>query len=224
VREAGVAALIAAAGRGERLGKGPKAFVEVGGRTLVGWVLAALTDLVEEIVVAVPEGQRQRLLDEHPGVRVEAGGATRQATVAALARATRCPVVLVHDAARPFLDAATVRTCLAAAREHGAASAAMPVADTLVDVATGERVDRDRLRAVQTPQAFWRSWLLEAHAAAAAAGVEATDDAGLVRWHGRPVRLVAGGTHLFKVTNEADLALARAYAAALRPLEPWAGG
>jgi 2-C-methyl-D-erythritol 4-phosphate cytidylyltransferase len=108
-----------------------------------------------------------------------------------------------------------VRACVAAAREHGAASTVTRVADTLLDVDSGAAVDRERLRAVQTPQAFLRSWLLEAHEMAEARGTSATDDAGLVRALGRPVQLVPGGAHLFKVTTPADLVLARAYAAAI---------
>jgi 2-C-methyl-D-erythritol 4-phosphate cytidylyltransferase len=211
----GVSALIAAAGRGERLGQGPKAFLDVGGRSLLAWVIDALTPEVDEVLVGVPREHVERVRTLHPHARVIVGGATRQATVAALARATAQPVVLVHDAARPFLDAATVHACVAAAREHGAASTVTRVADTLLDVDSGAPVDRERLRAVQTPQAFLRSWLLEAHEMAEARGTSATDDAGLVRALGRPVQLVPGGAHLFKVTTPADLVLARAYAAAI---------
>ncbi|MBA2667425.1 MAG: 2-C-methyl-D-erythritol 4-phosphate cytidylyltransferase [Trueperaceae bacterium] len=208
-----VAALIAAAGLGERLGLGAKAFVELDGRSLVDWAIDALAGEVDEVVVAVAAEHVERVRGAHRTVRVIAGGATRQATVASLVRATSCRIVLVHDAARPFLDAATVRACLAAARAHGAASVAMRVADTLIDAESGAVVERERLRAVQTPQAFLRTVLLAAHAAAERDGAEATDDAGLVRRSGRRVALVEGGAHLFKITDPTDLELARAYAA-----------
>jgi 2-C-methyl-D-erythritol 4-phosphate cytidylyltransferase len=220
----GVAALVAAAGSGDRLGRGPKALVEVGGRSLLAWALSGLAAEVDEVLVAVPGDLVARLAHEYPHVRVIAGGATRQATVAALARATAREVVVVHDAARPFVDAPTVRACVAAARRDGAASVVTSVADTLVDVDTGAAVDRDRLRAVQTPQAFRRAWLLEAHEAAEVAGRSATDDAGLVRLLGRPVSLVPGGSHLFKVTTATDLALADAYARALTAVGTSGGG
>lgn len=233
----GVSALVPAAGLGTRLGAGPKAFLDLGGRALLEWSVAALAAVVDEVVVAVPPGHEARaeailarmaaaargrpdgaaIGAAGMGARLRAivGGSTRQATVAALALAARHDLVVVHDAARPFLDEATLRRCLGAARATGAASVATPVQDTLIEVASGASVDREPLRAVQTPQAFARSLLLEAHEAAARAGTTATDDAGLVRLAGHAVALVPGGAHLFKVTTEADLLVARAYARSL---------
>lgn len=216
-----VAALVPAAGAGARLGLGPKAFVRVGGRPLLDWAVAALAPWVDELVVAAPADA----LDEARAValaaagatplRLIAGGATRQATVERLARATDTDLVLVHDAARPFLDAATVRACVASVRVHGACSVGRAVVDTLVRTRDGAPVDRSRLTAVQTPQGFRRALLLRAHEAAAArGGVEATDDAGLVRQLGAGVAWVEGGAHLFKVTGPDDLALADAWAMA----------
>jgi 2-C-methyl-D-erythritol 4-phosphate cytidylyltransferase len=215
-----VAALIPAAGSGERLGRGPKAFVAVGGRPLLAWAVASLLPWVDEVVVAVPadELERARAVVASLGApyrtRVTTGGATRQATVAALLAAVEAEVVVVHDAARPFLDAATVRAVIAAARDHGACSVGHAVADSLVRRDDGAAVDREALRAVQTPQAFRREVLMRAHAAAVRDGVAATDDAGLVRRLGVPVAWVEGGTHLFKVTTLADLHLAEAVVAA----------
>jgi len=215
----GVAALVPAAGSGDRLGRGPKAFVDLGGRPLLAWSVAALLPWVDEVVVAVPEADLARAVSiagalAAPGrIRVIAGGASRQATVAALLAAVVAEIVVVHDAARPFLDGATLRAAIAAARAHGACSVVQSVADSLVRGDDGAPVDRDALRAVQTPQAFRRAWLLEAHAAARRDGVAATDDAGLVRRLGRAVAWVPGGAHLFKVTTPADLELAEAVAA-----------
>ena len=216
-----VAALVPAAGAGVRLGLGPKAFVRVGGRPLLAWAVAALSPWVDEVIVAAPPdalGEAHGIALPEAGatpLRLIAGGATRQATVERLARASDATFVLVHDAARPFLDAATVRACLASARAHGACSVGRPVADTLVRTRDGAPVDRSVLTAVQTPQGFRRSLLLRAHAAAAErGGDEATDDAGLVRRLGAHVAWVYGGAHLFKVTVPDDLALAEAWAAA----------
>jgi len=214
-----VAALVPAAGSGERLGRGPKAFVGLGGRPLLAWAVAALAPWVDEVVVAVPDDDLDRAwavvaaVDGGRQARVVPGGATRQATVAALLASVEAELVVVHDAARPFLDGATVRAVIAAAHEHGACSVGQPVADSLVRSADGEPVDRSGLRAVQTPQAFRRELLLRAHAAALRDGVAATDDAGLVRRLGSAVAWVAGGTHLFKVTTAADLELAEAVVA-----------
>ena len=211
-----VAALVPAAGSGSRLGRGPKAFVELAGRSLVAWAVDALRPFVSEVIVAVPEDAVEAARHLVPDARVVSGAATRQATVAVLAAASRRRWVVIHDAARPFLDADTIRAVLAALPQARALSVAMAVADSLVDARDGSTVERGPLRAVQTPQAFERRLLLDAHAAARALGVDATDDAALVRRLGVPVTLVAGGAHLMKVTTASDLLLAEAYARVLR--------
>lgn len=208
-----VAALIAAAGTGDRLGLGPKALVTVGGRTLLDLALEALVPLVDEIVVAVPAGAVGHW-PTRPGVTLVAGGETRQASVLAMLAATTAEHVLVHDVARPFLPGEVVARVLAAARRHGAATAAVGIADTVV-TGDGAEVDRSELRAVQTPQGFARELLSAAHESARAAGHTATDDAGLVRRLGRHVELVEGSPLLFKVTRPEDLQLAEALAARL---------
>lgn len=207
------AALIPAAGSGTRLGRGPKAFVEVAGQSLLARSVAALVPWVDEVLVALPEG-----FPLPPGLPAQAilGGATRQESVWRLLHATTADVVLVHDAARPFLPGAVVTALLEAVSETGAATAALPVADTLVRGERGRWADlvpREGLWAVQTPQGFRRALLLRAHAAARAEGFGATDDAGLIARLGLPVRLVPGDARLFKVTTPGDLALAQAVAA-----------
>ena len=144
------------------------------------------------------------------------GGDTRQASVLRLLQTTDADVVLIHDAARPFLSAAVTRAVLEAVQEFGAATVALPVADTLLRAEGelwGERVERSGLWAVQTPQAARRGWLLAAHLKAQAEGHAATDDAGLLHWAGHAVRLVPGEASLLKVTTPGDLLLAEALAA-----------
>lgn len=209
-----VAALIAAAGTGDRLGMGPKALVTVGGKTLLDIALEALAPLVDEVVVAVPASAVGRW-PGRGGVTYVAGGATRQDSVWAMLTATTAEHVLVHDVARPFLPEEVVTRVLAAAVRHGAATAAVGIADTVVTAEGGE-LDRSTLRAVQTPQAFARELLLAAHDAARSGGHEATDDAGLVRRLGRHVELVEGSPWLIKVTRPEDLELAEALATRLQ--------
>ena len=216
MRQRDVAALVPAAGSGERLGRGPKAFVEVGGRTLLAWAVEALAPHVGEVLVAVAAEHVERARSLVPQARVVEGGASRQETVERLVAACTSRWVVVHDAARPFLDAPTVRAVLRALPEARALSVVTSVADSLVDARDGRSVDRSVLRAVQTPQAFERSLLLQAHEAARASSLQATDDAGLVRALGVDVALVEGGAHLFKVTTPSDLRLAQAYAGSLR--------
>ncbi|MFB9991755.1 2-C-methyl-D-erythritol 4-phosphate cytidylyltransferase [Deinococcus oregonensis] len=208
------AALIPAAGSGTRLGRGPKAFVEVGGLSLLARSVACLSPYVDEVLVALPAGMA---LPDGVQAQPISGGDTRQASVLALLRATNADVVLIHDAARPFLPARVIREVAAAAWEVGAATAALPVADTLVQAKEGNDwgtlTPRESLWAVQTPQGFRRAALLAAHEAAQREGHAATDDAGLIARLGQRVALIPGDARLFKVTTPGDLALAEAVAA-----------
>ncbi len=152
-------------------------------------------------------------------VRVIAGGDTRQQSVAAGTTAASGEFVMVHDAARPLVDAATVeRVCHAAVR-HGAAIAAVPAHDTLKRVQTGdgfrtivETIDRGTVWCAQTPQMFRRTVLLQALHKAGKDGFSGTDCAGLVEHltdeTGTPVQqvhIVEGSEENFKVTYPADL-------------------
>lgn len=198
--------LLPAAGKGERLGKGvPKALVRVRGKTLLEWALLRFPK-VDEVLIALPPGA-----PPPPGLnaRVLEGGKTRQESVYRLLKAATGELVLVHDAARAFVVPEAVRRVYEAARETGAAAAAVPVPDTLVEGESeyGRVLDRSRLRLVQTPQGFSRELLLRAHEAALAEGRTATDDAQLVRALGHPVALVPGDRRMFKVTYPEDLEL-----------------
>jgi 2-C-methyl-D-erythritol 4-phosphate cytidylyltransferase len=209
-----VAALVPAAGSGRRLGLGPKAFLRVGGRTLLEHAAALFEGLADELIVAVPSGREDDARALVPGAVVIAGGSERQDTVERLQQATTASWLVVHDAARPFTPASVVARVLAAAREAGAASACVAVADTLHDVRADVPVARDDLRAIQTPQAFAREVLAGAHRAARAADRSATDDAQLVRAAGGRVALVEGSPWSTKVTGPDDLAWLEALARA----------
>lgn len=211
-----VAALIPAAGAGQRLGLGPKAFVSLGGVTLLERALALLAPHAEELIVAVPAGfeeEARRLAARTTSagagaarqVTVLRGGATRQATVERLLAASDAAWIVVHDAARPLTPPEVVARVLEAARRHGAATAVLPVADTLHDVAADVAVAREELRSVQTPQAFSRVILERAHVSARQAAREASDDAQLVRALGHPVATVHGSPWSHKLTGPEDL-------------------
>jgi 2-C-methyl-D-erythritol 4-phosphate cytidylyltransferase len=179
------------------------------------------------VVAAPPDGVAgvRELLDGHlpPGspVRVVTGGATRQESVrfALDAVSPDHDIVLVHDAARPFVPAAVVEAVIAAVVAGAdAVVPALPVVDTVKEVTVLDgvetvvrTVDRSLLRAVQTPQGFRRAVLLHAHAEAGGFGAEgATDDAGMVERAGGSVVVVPGSEEAFKVTRPFDLLLARA--------------
>ena len=229
------AAVVPAAGRGVRLGPGPpKALRRVGGHPLLVHAVRAVADApsVSVVVVAAPAADVVAVTDLladlvfEAHIRVVAGGATRQESVArGLALLDADPVVgaevdvvLVHDAARALVPVALVEAVVAAVRAgHPSVVPGLPVADTVkrvdADATVVETLDRTSLRAVQTPQGFPRAVLVEAHARAAAGelGAEpATDDAGLVERCGHPTHVVHGSEEAFKVTRPIDLLLAEA--------------
>lgn len=231
-----VAGLVPAAGRGERLGPGaPKALREVGGQPLLVHAVRALSSArtVSLVVVAAPEDEVSSVRAMLAGVSgsdtaevvVVAGGATRQASVSAALQVLPddVDVVLVHDAARALAPPELV-DAVASAVDAGADAVVpgLPIADTVKQVDTAGRVeltlDRNHLRAVQTPQGFRPEVLRRAHAAAMAeVGDEpATDDAGLVERIGGTVLVIPGSEEAFKVTRPLDLVLAEAVLARRR--------
>jgi len=218
-----VAALVLAAGRGERLGSPlPKAFVQVAGQPLLAHALAALARSggFTQIVPVVPAPELSRmaglagLLTQWPEVTdAVAGGAERQDSMRAGLAALRpgVEIVAIHDAARPLVPPDAVRRVLAAAAATGAALLAVPVTDTIKRVRGGrvlETPDRAECWAAQTPQAFRLPLLCEAVARADVEGFVATDDAQLVERLGHPVAVVEGHPDNFKVTRRDDLARA----------------
>jgi 2-C-methyl-D-erythritol 4-phosphate cytidylyltransferase len=212
-----VAAILVAAGSGQRLGADvPKAFVTVAGRTLLEHAAARFTasPRIASVVVVAPvaELDRARRLT---GLPVVAGGATRQESVArGLAAVPEdARFVLVHDVARPFVPAPVIAAVVDAL--DGGADAVVPVVpvhDTVRRLdgdGLGPVVDRSRLAAVQTPQGFRRAVLAAAHAGAAPG---ATDDAMLAEAAGARVISVPGADESFKITTPVDLARAEAVA------------
>jgi 2-C-methyl-D-erythritol 4-phosphate cytidylyltransferase len=205
------ALLVAAAGAGERLGRRPKGLLVLAGRPLLRWCLDSLAGAVDEVVIACPPGAEDRFAKlAGPHARAVTGGTTRQESVRAALAASSGELIAVHDVARPFATRELLVRVLAAAATAGAATAALPVVDTLVrETARGlETVDRDGVSAVQTPQAFLRAVLEAAHAQAARNGWQSTDDASLARRAGARVALVEGERYNLKITTPADLALA----------------
>jgi 2-C-methyl-D-erythritol 4-phosphate cytidylyltransferase len=215
------AALILAAGKGERLGRsGAKCLLEVGGRTLLDHSVRAVerAPSVEAFVVAAPPGledEAKRAASSPKLVAVVSGGQTRQESARAALDAVPEPfdVVVCHDVARPFAGPDLYDRTVEALDEADGAVPAVAVTDTVKLVEDGtvrETLSRDRLVAVQTPQAFRRPALEEAHAAAAREGVAATDDAALLERSGFRVVTVEGDPLNRKITVPADLRWAEA--------------
>jgi 2-C-methyl-D-erythritol 4-phosphate cytidylyltransferase len=207
----------------------PKQFLALGGLPLLVHALRVLeaSSAIHGVILAVPQTEREYCLDQvvvpHGFKKVSkivAGGEHRQDSVRhALAEVDReTEIVLVHDAVRPFLTERMVREVIEQAAKHGAAIVAIPVRDTVkqvgADGAIERTVDRRHLWLAQTPQAFRRDWLEEAHRKAQLEAIQATDDAHLVELLGRRVALVEGSGENIKVTRPEDMIIAEAILAA----------
>ena len=223
-------AIIVAAGSGLRLGSSvPKAFVKIGGRTMLSYSLAAVGQVssIRELVIAVPEGFENAARAEAAAaglgvpVKITPGGIERQDSVRLALGLTSSvsELVVVHDAARPLAAPAIFEACIDRAARAGGAIAAIPVADTLKrvadpDCAIAATVARAGLWQAQTPQAFRRELLVAAHRRAVSEGIVATDDAELVERTGVRVEVVEGSTANIKITTPSDLAIVEAIIAA----------
>jgi 2-C-methyl-D-erythritol 4-phosphate cytidylyltransferase len=213
-----IAVVLPAAGRGERMGAGVvKALRELAGEPLLLHAVRAVRAVpaIGPVVVLAPVGLVNDLavLLAPYDVDVTAGGEQRQDSVrlGLAALPVEADLVLVHDAARALTPVSVFESVIAALRAGAEAVVpVLPVADTIKRVA-GDRVlgtlERDDLRAVQTPQGFAREVLEQAHRLP---GPPATDDAALVERLGRSVVTVAGSEHAFKVTRPFDLVVAEA--------------
>jgi len=223
------AAVIVAAGRGRRMGRGGnKVFLPLAGRPLLWWTLRAFEacPAIAGVVIVVGEGEEEdagKIAARFAKIRaICPGGETRgQSVTAGLARLPEraeaggpLPIVAVHDGARPLVTPALIAACVETAAARGAALPALPITDTLKrvrpDGTVQATVERAGLYGAQTPQTFRRDLLLEAYARARAEGYEGTDDASLVERLGHPVPIVPGEPENLKVTVADDLPRAAA--------------
>ena len=212
------AAIIVAAGRGLRAGGGgPKQYRSIAGRTVISRAMAPFCGHPEVFAVQPVLNPDDTLMFNEAVSELRyqapaAGGATRQASVHAglEALAGHAPdIVLIHDAARPFVTPALIARAIAAATQTGAAVPAVPVTDTIKQVGDTGHVEatpeRARLRIAQTPQAFRFDVILEAHRRAAREGRDDfTDDAALAEWAGLTVATFEGDVANMKLTTPED--------------------
>ncbi|HWI20336.1 MAG TPA: 2-C-methyl-D-erythritol 4-phosphate cytidylyltransferase [Vicinamibacterales bacterium] len=226
-----VSAIIAAGGRGLRLGADrPKQFLDIGGRSILEMSVAALaaSERITEIVIALPEDHLEvesAAISRAIGrpLSFVKGGARRQDSVAnAFAKASaHADVILIHDAARPFVSRDVIGRTIDGAKTYGAAIAAIGARDTIKQTADGPAsadgarliratIPRETVFLAQTPQAFRREIL--ARALLEGAGIDATDEAMLVERLGLPVHVVEGDQRNVKITTAEDLAAAKAAA------------
>jgi 2-C-methyl-D-erythritol 4-phosphate cytidylyltransferase/2-C-methyl-D-erythritol 2,4-cyclodiphosphate synthase len=221
-----VSAILAAAGRGTRLGSAtPKQILLLGNRTILQRSFEVIDghDRIDEIVVALPRDLASAppayLISARKPVRIVDGGPRRQDSVAnAFAHvSTTASLIVIHDAARPFATADLFTRVIEAAAKGGAAIAAVQAHDTVKEAtaAPGLRIvartiERESIYLAQTPQAFSRSVLEDAIAHARNTVGAATDEASLAEDAGHSVRLVDGESTNIKITTEQDFAVSKA--------------
>jgi len=225
--------ILPAAGIGTRMassGSAPKQFLEIKGLPILVHSIQAFLAVPEVtgIYLAVRESEKPRmneLLQQHAlteRVHVVTGGDTRQDSVAnalaALPSTSDADIVLVHDAVRPLIDAATIERTIEAIRRHGAAIVGLPAIDTIKQVertADGAiitaTIPRERIVQAQTPQGAKCALLQRAFSEAEADQFTGTDEASLLERAGIEVAVVQGSPRNFKVTQPGDLELAEFY-------------
>ena len=217
-----IAALIVAAGRGSRAGgEIPKQYADIAGTPVLGYTLRAFqsVELITDIQVVIHPDDAEHYARAVPDGASKIwppvpGGATRQASVLAGLEALSAlapRLVLIHDAARPFVSPRVIRSVVDTLSAEPGAIAAVPLADTLKRQGAGltiaGTVERENLWRAQTPQGFHFRPILAAHRKAAAAGrLDFTDDAAVAEWAGLSVALVEDGAENTKITTSADLA------------------
>lgn len=218
-------ALVAAAGRGTRVGaEQNKVLLPLFDVPVIVWTLQALeqASVISNVVLIIRPEETDAfvaLVKQHNLGKVAdfvTGGDERQDSVFnGLTQAKQLnDLVVIHDAARPLASATLFSSVCAAASEHGAAMAAIAVTDTLArsdeDFRALANVSRENLWRVQTPQAFQRDVIVAAHRRARSEKYYATDDATLVRRYGGEVRIVPGEAWNLKITEREDFEVAQA--------------
>ena len=211
------AAILVAAGRGLRAGAGgPKQYRTIGGRTVIHRALAAFAEHPEVAIVQPVVNPddiaafNAAVSDQRYALPVN-GGATRQGSVLAGLEALvphQPDIVLIHDAARPFVSAEVISRAIQSANKTGAAIPVVPVTDTIKQVtASGDITatpDRAALRIAQTPQTFKFDVILDAHRRAARERSDFTDDAAIAEWAGLTVTTFEGDVANMKLTTPED--------------------
>ena len=206
-----------------RFGATPKVLAPLGGKPVLSYALEAAhrAGAIRAVVLVTSESLRpqvETIIHEHAFPKIHAivaGGELRQDSVAAGLAAVPpgTSLVAIHDAARPLVSASLFNACVAAAAEHGAAIAAIPVVDTLKRVESGrivQTIPREGVWAAQTPQAFQLSRLLAACDHANTQRLIVTDEAALFEALGWPVAVVEGSRLNLKITTADDLPIAEA--------------
>jgi 2-C-methyl-D-erythritol 4-phosphate cytidylyltransferase len=212
-------AIILAGGRGLRLNnRVPKQFLSLGEKPVIVWSLelcdalpeidAILTVIPDEFI---PEAERiAKTHNIHKIMKIVPGGSTRQESAYNALTSIHFSdddILVLHDAARPFIRPDMMRTCITEAKIHGGAAVYVPVQDTVAEIKDDFVISvppRDRMYYAQTPQAFRFSIISRAHEIALSNGVSATDDVSLVLAAGYKIKMINGDFSNFKITTDFD--------------------
>lgn len=207
--------LVAAAGQGQRLGLGPKAFLRLGEKSLLRWVVEVGSRCIRRVIVAVPErhiDEARRDLEDFPAAQILAGGATRQDSYRLMLEACETPYVVIRDVARPLASADLIRRVATAAREHGVAGA-FDTFDTPIGIGADARVvgcvPRSEVRVPSNPQGYATEPLRRAVQSATDHGLQTQTLWELMLREGRDVHVVEGEAGNHKITTERDWAIMR---------------
>lgn len=221
-----ISCILLAAGVGRRMGyTDNKVCMPLGQYTVLQWNLHHMKQWegLKEVIVVVSEQDQSSIQEQVEAMQVPwmvqyvIGGAERQDSVAnGLAQISNAAeIVLVHDGARPLANKELAHRVIEGAKQYGAVVPAIPVVDTIKRVDTEGRVEetlvRSELYAMQTPQGFQQSVLLEAHVHAEEKRYKGTDDVSLVEFQGKAVHIVEGDRKNIKLTVPEDVAIAKKY-------------
>lgn len=207
-----VAALVPAAGLGKRLGLGPKAFLSIGGISLMNRVVNTLTTCVGRVLVGVPHSYLDKAISELGGVaEVYPGGASRQSTIYILLQKCAERIILIHDSNRPFASTALVMRVIDEARRHGAAIAFTPALIPFARLEGGfvtSPVPSHEAIVPQSPQAFHHDILQQAYKNAFESEIEDQTTWELILRLGVKVFAVEGEDTNIKITSPLDWEIA----------------
>ncbi len=219
-----VCAIIAAAGRGERLGGPiPKQFLEIDNKPILVHTLEKFcqSELIDRIVIVVPKGWdlfvEKKIVDDYKLTKIGhiiIGGTSRQESIYNALKVVDNSIetVVIHDAVRPLISLALLHEVIDKGRETGAAVLAVPVYESLKKVSNfqiEQTLTRDSTWLVQTPQVFKRDLIMNAYQQAFFNCINAADDSELIEYLGYPIRVVEGSRMNIKITTPEDLALAK---------------
>lgn len=221
-----VAAIVVAAGKGTRMGSElPKQYMNIAGKTILDTTLYKFqkSNEIDEIILIVSKDDLEFVNDEIAPIYdkvtiVKAGGSTRTESVyeGIKALSIYCDIVLIHDGVRPFVSYNLISNCVEGAYNYEACIPVLDVIDTIKEVSSEglveKTLDRSRLKAVQTPQAFNYDLIKDCYGRAVTENVQFTDDASIVEFYGYKVKTIDGLPRNIKITTPLDFRIAEIFA------------